>query len=64
MDCDGAVANTEDLIRLARLEAEGKMPAGFTQMSMMQTMRYLNRIVHLRIVFSVIPYPGPTVSDK
>lgn len=47
MDITGAIANTEDIFRLYRLEHEGKMPAGFARMAVDHTIAYLERIVWL-----------------
>lgn len=64
MDLIGVDANIADLARLAKLEAMGKMPRGFWAMSMRNTTAYLMRIALLRAVFSVLPYPGPTVTEN
>lgn len=42
-----AIANGEDVIRLAELERQHRMPVGFTAMSVKQSIAYLERIAYL-----------------
>lgn len=62
MTAEAVWANMLDLYRLQVLELEGVFPRGFALRSQIATIRYIERIVWLKLrreLPCAPPYPGP-----
>jgi hypothetical protein len=58
------LANAPDIARLKKLEDDGYFAPGFTQQAGAAICRYVLRLFDLRATFSVLPYPGPTITTE
>ena len=58
------LTNAPDIARLKQLEDDGYFEPGFTQQAGAAIRRYVLRLFELRVTFSVLPYPGPTITTE
>jgi hypothetical protein len=58
------LANAPDIMRLKKLEDDGVFKPGFAQKAGAAIRRYILRLFELRATFSVLPYPGPTITTE
>jgi len=63
MTFEGMLANAKDLDRIQRLADAGHFAPWFPQYSRKAAIRYLANVAALKMVYTVLPYPGPTVTE-